>query len=230
MIKAIAVDDEPLALSILETFCSNSSIVLLEKTFNRTDEALKYLRKYPVDLVFLDIQMPSMSGIDFLKCIEQNTMIIFTTAFSEYAVEGFNLNAVDFLLKPFSKERFEKSLDKVIQQRKLVQSILTQETGYIFIRADYSLIKILLSDILYIEGLDDYLKIYTPNQRPVVARLTMKAMLEKLPPAEFIRVHRSFIIPVSRIKSIQKKSVDIGDRVIPIGLSYQKTFMERVKN
>ena len=134
------------------------------------------------------------------------------------------------MLKPFSKERFEKSLDKVIQQRKLVQSILTQETGYIFIRADYSLIKILLSDILYIEGLDDYLKIYTPNQRPVVARLTMKAMLEKLPPAEFIRVHRSFIIPVSRIKSIQKKSVDIGDRVIPIGLSYQKTFMERVKN
>ena len=111
MIKAIAVDDEPLALSILETFCSNSSIVLLEKTFNRTDEALKYLRKYPVDLVFLDIQMPSMSGIDFLKCIEQNTMIIFTTAFSEYAVEGFNLNAVDFLLKPFSKERFEKSLE-----------------------------------------------------------------------------------------------------------------------
>jgi two-component system, LytTR family, response regulator len=229
MIKAIAIDDEPPALSILESFCSGNSIISLEKTFTRTDEALKFLRKYPVDLIFLDIQMPSVSGIEFLKLVEQNTMIVFTTAFSEYAVEGFNLNAVDFLLKPFSKVRFEKTIEKIIQYRKLVQSVSVQDSGFLFIRADYSLIKVCIADILYVEGLDDYLKIYIPNHRPIVARFTMKAMLEKLPSTEFIRVHRSFIIPLSRIKSIQKKSVDIGERTIPIGLSYQKSFFEQVK-
>lgn len=229
MIKAIAIDDEPLALKIVERFCEGSQYVRLEKTFTRPDEAMRYIRKFPIDLIFLDVQMPSVSGIEFMKLIEQNTMVIFTTAFSEYAVEGFNLNVIDFLLKPFSRERFDKTIEKVNQYYKLQLSSTQQESEYLFVRADYSLIKIRINDILYIEGLDDYLKIYLPSQRPVVSRLTMKGILAKLSPSAFIRVHRSFIVPFSKIKSVQKKSVDIGERMIPIGLSYQKSFFELFK-
>lgn len=229
MIKAIALDDEPLALSVLERFCEDCKQVELLKTFTRPDEALRYLKKFPVDLVFLDIQMPSVSGISFVQEIDSSVMIIFTTAYSQYAVEGFNLDAVDFLLKPFSKDRFNKTIEKVVRQFNLQLNSGKKDSDFLFLRADYSLIKIKISDILYIEGLDDYLKIYLPNQRPVVARFTMKGILNKLPSSDFIRIHRSFIIPFSKIKSVQKKYVNIGERMIPIGLSYQKTFLDIVK-
>jgi two-component system, LytTR family, response regulator len=229
MIKAIALDDEPLALNVLERFCEGCEQVDLLKTFTRPDEALRYLKKFPVDLIFLDIQMPSVSGITFVEELDSSTLIIFTTAYSQYAVEGFNLDAVDFLLKPFSKERFDKTIEKVTRQRQILLNSGQRQSDFLFLRADYSLIKIKISEILYIEGLDDYLKIYLPNQRPVVARFTMKGILKKLPTNHFVRVHRSFIIPFDKIRSVQKKSVDIGERVIPIGLSYQKTFFERVK-
>lgn len=229
MIKAIALDDEPLALNVLERFCEGCEQVDLLKTFTRPDEALRYLKKFPVDLIFLDIQMPSVSGITFVEELDSSTLIIFTTAYSQYAVEGFNLDAVDFLLKPFSKERFDKTIEKVTRQRQILLNSGQRQSDFLFLRADYSLIKIKISDILYIEGLDDYLKIYLPNQRPVVARFTMKGILKKLPTNHFVRVHRSFIIPFDKIRSVQKKSVDIGERVIPIGLSYQKSFFETVK-
>ena len=229
MIKAIALDDEPLALNVLERFCEGCEQVDLLKTFTRPDEALRYLKKFPVDLIFLDIQMPSVSGITFVEELDSSTLIIFTTAYSQYAVEGFNLDAVDFLLKPFSKERFDKTIEKVTRQRQILLNSGQRQSDFLFLRADYSLIKIKISEILYIEGLDDYLKIYLPNQRPVVARFTMKGILKKLPTNHFVRVHRSFIIPFDKIRSVQKKSVDIGERVIPIGLSYQKSFFETVK-
>lgn len=224
MIRAIALDDEPLALRVIESFCSRVDYIRLEKTFTKTSEAHKHLRKQPVDLVFLDIQMPMQNGMEFYAEIEQNVLVIFTTAFSEYAVEGFNINATDYLLKPFSFERFLQAAQKVKAIYDLKNQVQPTEPQYLFIRADYSLNKILVSDILFIEGLDDYLKIHIDNQKTIVARMTMKAILEKLPAQEFVRVHRSFIVPISRIEKVRNKIIYIRDEEIPVSASYEAAF------
>lgn len=222
MMKAIALDDEPLALEVLQNFCDGMESVNLQKTFTRSEEAFKYLKKYPVDLLFLDINMPSISGLDFYKKLPHKTMVIFTTAYSEYAVEGFTLSATDYLLKPFSFARFQQAIEKAFSQWKLQNQIPEQQ--YLFIRADYSLIKILFSDILFIEGLDDYLKIHIQNQKTIVARMTLKALLQKLPVTEFVRVHRSFIVPISKIEKVRNKIVYINQEEIPVSASYETAF------
>lgn len=223
-IKAIALDDEPPALAILENFCRKSPFIDLEKTFTRPEEALKYLRKYPVDLLFLDIHMPSVTGIDFYEKLPRKIMVVFTTAHSEYAVEGFNLRASDYLLKPLSPERFEASMVRIREQYETEN----RKSGpqYLFIRADYSLQKIPIADILFIEGLDDYLKIHIQGQKTVVARMTLKAILEKLPESGFFRVHRSYIVALSKIGRIRNKTVYVGQTEIPISASYEKGFLE----
>jgi DNA-binding LytR/AlgR family response regulator len=203
--KAIALDDEPPALEILQSFCTDITYIDLRKTFTKSEDAFKYLKKYPVDVLFLDINMPAISGIDFYKKLPHKTMVIFTTAYSEYAVEGFALSATDYLLKPFSFSRFQQAVAKAFAQWKLQNQ--NPEQQYLFIRADYSLIKILFSDILFIESLDDYLKIYIQNQKTVVARMTLKAILQKLPVPEFIRVHRSYIVPISKIEKVRNKNL-----------------------
>lgn len=222
MLKAIALDDEPLALEVLQSFCNQMEEISLEKTFTKSEDAFKYLKKYPVDLLFLDINMPSISGIDFYKKLPHKTMVIFTTAYSEYAVEGFNLSATDYILKPFTFSRFQQAVEKAHSQWKLQNQ--NPEQLYLFIRADYSLIKILFSDILFIEGLDDYLKIHIRNQKTVVARMTLKVILEKLPSPEFVRVHRSFIVPISKIDKVRNKIIYINDEEIPVSASYEAAF------
>lgn len=225
MIKAIAIDDEIPALKIIENFCERTGLIELQKTFSKPNEALKHLRKFPTDLLFLDINMPSMSGIELYKSIEQNTMVIFTTAYSEYAVEGFNLNAIDYLLKPYSYERFLQAVNKANDLSLVPSKLDKNQAQYLFVRADYSLVKIAINDILFIEGLDDYLKIHIINSaKPVVARMTMKGIMEKLSLAEFIRVHRSFIIPFSKVENVRKKIISIGGKEIPIGSSYEADF------
>jgi DNA-binding LytR/AlgR family response regulator len=227
MIKAIAVDDEPPALRIIENFCGRIDTLKLEKTFTAPAEALKYLRKFPVDLLFLDIKMQSMSGIELMKALSQKTMVIFTTGHSEYAVESYNLNAIDYLLKPFPFERFEKAVIKAMGFYKQQTPTDGPEAQHFFIRADYSLVKVRFADILFIEGLDDYLKIHLVNQKPLVARMTLKAILEKLPQSDFIRVHRSFIVPLSRIESIKNRIINLAGEEIPIGSSYEEAFNKR---
>jgi DNA-binding LytR/AlgR family response regulator len=229
MIKAIAIDDEPPALKVMESFCKDLSFLTLEKTFTKPSEALKHLKKFPVDLLFLDIQMPSLSGIEFYKSIQQDTMVIFTTAHSQFAVEGFNLNAVDFLLKPFTYERFLQAVNKANDFYNYSHQAGGAQNQFLFIRADYSLIKVAVADILYIEGLDDYLKIHMQNQKMIVARMTMKAILEKLP-KDFIRVHRSFIVPFARIENVRNKVITIGAAEIPIGNSYEEEFFKVFKS
>jgi len=223
MISAIAVDDELPALSLLENFCRKTDFIELHKSFNKPNEALRYLQQFPVDLLFLDINMPSLTGIDLYKAVQQNTMVIFTTAYSEYAVEGFNLNAIDYLLKPFTFDRFMQAVNKVKSAAKLSEE---QKEKYLFIRADYSLIKIVIDDILFIEGLDDYLKIHIQNDKPIIARMTLKNILEKLPSSDFIRVHRSYVVPLSRIKSVRNKVISIENEEIPIGTSYEENFLK----
>ena len=228
MLKAIAIDDEPPALRVISHFCSQVSLVDLQKTFSRTDEALAYLAENEVDLLFLDINMPAMSGIDFYKAIPKAAMVIFTTAYAEYAVEGFNLSAVDYLLKPFTFERFQQGVQKALDYSQFIKKAEPElAVEYLYIKADYSTYKIAIADILFIEGLDDYLKIQLENAKPIVARMTMKSMVEKLPAPDFIRVHRSFIVPLRRIENVRNKVIALGENEIPIGSSYEAEFFKR---
>jgi DNA-binding LytR/AlgR family response regulator len=231
MIRAIAIDDEPPALKIIEKFCSDIDFIELEKTFTNPHEAMRYMKKYPVDLLFLDIQMPSVHGIDFYKSLSTPTMVIFTTAYSQYAIEGFNVNAIDYLLKPYTYSRFLQAVGKAqnsFQQNHL--SSTEQSPRYLLIRADYSLVKVMLNSILYIEGLDDYLKIHIYDGKPIVVRMTMKNMLEKLPTDKFVRVHRSFIVAIDKIESIRNKMINLGDKQIPIGNRFEDEFQKRLQN
>ena len=228
-LTAIAIDDEPPALQILEHLCKQHNDIELVKTFTRPTEALKHIHKFPVDIVFLDIKMPSMSGLDLAKEITESTQVIFTTAHSEFAVEGFNLKAADYLQKPFSPDRFEQAISKVIQTAALVRSANTQTSGHMLIRADYSLIKINFSDIRYIEGLDDYVKIHQDNVKIVVARMTMKKITERLPASSFVRVHRSFIVPLAKITAVRNKVIYLGTVQVPLGASYEDDFFRVYK-
>lgn len=220
MIKAIAIDDEPLALKIISHFCDSSEFLSLEKTFTKQAEAVKYLDKYPVDLIFLDIQMPAQNGIDFYKMLEKDPMVIFTTAYSEYAVEGFNVNATDYLLKPFSQERFDQAVQKARKEFDTRKN--RTEQNHLMIRADYKLYRVEYEDILYIEGLDDYIQIHLVNKPKIVARFSMKNIIELLPQSRFVRVHRSFIVPIRKVSSVQHKSLQIGTETIPIGETYKE--------
>ncbi len=220
MIRAIAIDDEPLGLKIISHFCENIDFISLEKTFTKQSEAVKYLKNYPVDLLFLDIQMPNKNGIDFYKMLENDPMVIFTTAYSEYAVEGFNVNATDYLLKPFSEERFLIAVQKAKNEFQFRQNLSVQT--HLMIRADYKLHRIEYNEILMIEGLDDYIQIHLSDKSKIVARLSMKGILEKLPEKDFVRVHRSYIIPVKKVKTIVNKNIQIENFIIPIGDTYKE--------
>lgn len=225
MIKAVAIDDELPALSIIENFCSKTGFITLEKSFNKPTEALRYVNKFPVDLLFLDINMPSIKGTELYRLLKQKTMVIFTTAYSEYAVEGFELSAIDYLLKPFTYERFLQAASKANEYYNYTNKQSSAADQFLFIRADYSLVKINMGEILFIEGLDDYLKIHIQHQKPVIARMTMKAMTEKLPADNFIRVHRSYIISFKHIENVRNKIISIAGEEIPVGNSYEEQFL-----
>jgi len=222
VITCIAIDDEPLALDLIETFCSKKENIELKKSFAKASDALTYLNKFPIDFIFLDIQMPDISGIDFYRSLHRPTLVIFTTAHSKYAVEGFNLRAVDYLLKPFKFERFEEAIEKATQ----MISKRNEIEDYLLIRSEYKLFKILYEDIDFIEGLDDYVKIHLTGKKPLLARMNIKGMADKLPATKFIRVHRSFIVPLNRVNFIRNKIIFIKDLEIPIGPSYEKEVMK----
>lgn len=227
MITAVAIDDEPLALKVIETLCSKSEQISLQRTFTKPTEALKYLNKFPTDLIFLDVRMPSLSGINLAKKIEQNTMIIFVTAFAEFAVDSYELNAIDYLVKPVKYERFEKALEKALEYYNYLQNKPTSIENIIYVRSEFSMYKIFTKDILLVEGLADYLKIHLKDRKPIVTRMTMKAIYEKLPRTDFMRIHRSFIIPVDRIFSVRNHVVFLSDIEIPIGKTYLEEFFQR---
>jgi DNA-binding LytR/AlgR family response regulator len=226
IIQAIAIDDELPALKLIENFCSRVDFIRLQKTFHQPKEAMKYINKYPVDLLFLDINMPAITGTELCRSIQQQSMVIFTTAHSEYAVEGFNLNAVDYLLKPFTYERFFQAVQKAHTQLQFQLANPTTLPPLVF-RVDYGLTKVNIPDILFIEGLDDYLKIHLQQQPPLIVRMTMKVLLEKLPSQTFIRVHRSYIVPFERIEQVRNKTIFISGNEIPISSSYEAAFFSQ---
>lgn len=229
MIHAIAIDDEPPALRVIENFCKRLDFLTLEKTFSGPTEAQRHLDNFPVDLIFLDIQMPAMPGTEFYQRVSQETMVIFTTAHSEYAVEGFNLRAVDYLLKPFTFERFHEAVSRAQEYHQMKSQSGQSTPQHILIRADYSLLKVSLAEILYVEGLDDYVQIWIKGKPRIVARMTMKQISEKLPSDRFIRVHKSFVISLEHIEQVRSKTITISAREIPIGKSYESDFLHVFK-
>lgn len=230
MIKAIAIDDEPLALDIIKALCAKVDFIELTRTFTETSAALAYIKENPVDLLFLDINMPAISGIEFYKMVPGNIIVIFTTAYSEYAVEGFNLSAIDYLLKPFDYNRFLKAAEKARDYYHYMHIKESAVPQYLFVRVDYSMVKVVLDEIKYIEGLDNYIKIHFDNGKSLLVRMSMKGIAEKLPSGEFIRVHRSFIIPLSKVTSERNKIIYLGSAEIPIGTNYVEEVTKLFRN
>lgn len=227
MINTIAIDDEPLALSVIQSLCGRNENINLQKVFTQPNEALKYLRRFPADLIFCDIQMPAMTGINLVQTLRQNTMVIFTTAFSEYAVTSYELNAVDYLLKPISEKRFNQAVAKAQDWLNYINKNEQSASAVVFVRSDFHLVKVPLVDILYIEGLADYLRIHIKDRKPVTARMTMKEMMGRLPSNDFIRVHRSFILPFTKIEAVRGNTIYIGNSEFPIGRTYMDEFFSR---
>jgi DNA-binding LytR/AlgR family response regulator len=227
-INCLIVDDEPLAQDVLDSYVKNIPQLNPVGICNNAIEALEKMKHNRVDLIFLDIQMPEITGIDFLKSLKDPPMVIFTTAYQNYAVQGFELNAIDYLLKPFSLDRFKKAVHKAEELMLMKQDFSSRDDDYIFIKSDQKLQKVSYNDILFIEALADYVKIHTPEKRYITLQ-TMKNMEEKLPDKYFKRVHRSFIVALDKIISIVGGNVEINDQRIPIGKNYKEGFYEALK-
>ena len=224
MIKVIAVDDEPPALDVVEEFCNKmSDIVRLEGKFSKISEAYAWLEANSVDLILLDINMPRITGIEFYKNLTDKPMAIFLTSYSEYAVESYNVNAVDYLMKPFTFQRFKQAIEKAIALRR-AQEHERKADRTIVLKLDYGVVNVPLGDIQFIEGLDNYMKIHLDKQKPLTVRTTMKTLQDLLPEDEFVRVHRSYIVALPRIESVRKKIITIAGEEIPIGVSYEENF------
>ncbi|NMB73384.1 MAG: response regulator transcription factor [Bacteroidales bacterium] len=237
--NCMIVDDEPPAQDVIEEFVSKVPFLQLIARCSSAFEAIEVMEKNQIDLIFLDIHMPNASGIDFLQSLIQKPLFIFTTAYSEHALEGFNLNAVDYLLKPIPFDRFLKAVMKardLYNIRKRVDPFLTtdqkkffEDKEFLYIRCDYQLIKIRLVDIQYIEGLKDYVKIYTSNPKPYITLISLKMLSEKLPGDIFFRVHRSFIISVLYLRTLTKNRILISSKWIPVSENYREDFFNGLK-
>jgi len=220
--NCIAIDDEPLALQLIQQYCEKISFLKLEKIFTNPDEAGEYLQKNTVDLIFLDIQMPDINGVQFYKNLLTKPLVIFTTAFKDYAVDGFNVDAIDYLLKPFEYDRFLKALYKAREYMEFLSSQDLQLSS-VYVKVNYEMMKISLKEIDLVEALDDYIKIHI-KPSPVLTLMTLKNMQEKLPAKEFARVHRSYIVPLNKVEKFSKNKLIVAGKEIPIGSSYSDVY------
>ncbi len=231
-LKCAIVDDEPLALGLLESYAKKTPLLELCGCYSSAIEAMKHLQETPVDLLFLDIQMPDLNGLEYSRMVDEQTRIVFTTAFDQYAIDGYRVNALDYLLKPISYADFMQAVNKAVQWFELKQkadSVTNLAGEYIYVKSDYKLVQIELDKILYIEGLKDYIKIHTEDEpRPIISLISMRAMEEKLPADRFIRVHRSFIVQKQKIKVIDKGRIVFGKEYIPISDSYKQELQNYV--
>jgi DNA-binding LytR/AlgR family response regulator len=235
MLNCIAVDDETLALDLIEDNIQKVPFLNLVKRCKNPFEAIEILQKKDIDLIFLDIQMPGITGVQFLQSLTNSPMVIFVTAYQQYALEGFNLNVIDYLLKPIDFERFLKAVNKASELHNLKHKNLENEgfteskNNTIFVNADYSLVKIKTDEITFVEGLKDYVKIHlNTTNKPIVTRMTMKSVEEKLSSTEFFRVHKSFIVSLDKIESIRNLKIKIGNAQIPVSESYSEEFFKLI--
>jgi len=234
--KCIIIDDEPLAVDLLKEFVGRVDTLELISTFTNAIDAISIINQSNIDLIFLDIEMPHFTGIDFINAIEKKPLIIFTTAYSNYAVEGFNLGAVDYLVKPIPFHRFLKSVlraQQIFNQQNLPAtnnsvSAPEIEQDFMFVRAEYENVKLNFEDILFIEGLKDYVKIYTTDNKYTLTLISLIKLENLLSAKGFARIHRSYIINIKHVKSIQKNKVLIAEKRIPISESYKTAFFEKI--
>jgi DNA-binding LytR/AlgR family response regulator len=233
MIRCIAIDDEKLALDLIEDDILKVPFLQLVKKCKSGIEALDVLQTEKIDLLFLDIRMPDITGIQFLKSLTHKPLVIFTTAYDKYALEGFELDVIDYLLKPYSFERFLKAVNKAQEYLAILEKNLAHPAAgdisfsdqFIFVKSDYKLVKIEIAEIQYIESLKDYVKIVAGG-KPVLTLSSMKAIEEKLSGSDFIRVHRSFMVNIRKIQYIHRSFVMVGDKEIPIGDNYKDSFLQ----
>ena len=216
---AIAIDDEPIALDIVKSHAAKVPFLNLSETFTDAFLAISFMQQNKVDLIFLDIKMPDISGIDFLKSLSNPPMVIFTTAYTEHAVQSFELDAVDYLLKPFSLSRFLKACNKAQELYNLRNQTTEVKASYIFIKDGYEQIKVALDEILYIEASGNYTQIQLKDKL-VSSRITINDLAELLSKTDFIRCHRAFIVPKNKISKFDRSQIWIGNKIIPIGATY----------
>ena len=220
------VDDEPLALGLLESYVDKTPFLELAGKYSSAVQAMKELPGKHVDLLFLDIQMPELNGLEFSRMVDSSTRIVFTTAFGQYAIDGYKVNALDYLLKPISYADFLQAANKAVQWFELLQQP-EEEIQSIFVKSDYKLVQIELNKILYIEGLKDYIKIHEEDSpKPILSLMSMKAMEELLPSSRFMRIHRSYIVQKDKIRIVDRGRIVFGKNYIPVSDSYKQVFQD----
>lgn len=235
-INCIAIDDEPLALEIIRDYCSKVSFLNLVTTFDNAIESIEFLRTNKVDLIFLDIQMEELTGIQMLHALKQPPFVIFTTAYENYAIQGFELDVIDYMLKPISFERFIKGVNKVFDRMQPESTAsrpeqtqpAPQDLQFFFVKTETRMERIESQDVLYIEGMGDYWRIVTKNRR-IMTLMNARKLEEILPEPQFCRVHKSFFVALDKIESIERNRIKIGDRYIPVSETYHKNFFDLVE-
>jgi two-component system LytT family response regulator len=220
-LKCVAIDDEPLALELIKNYVTRFPVLQMLQTFEDAVSCAEYLRQNAVDLLFVDINMPDITGIDLVRSLTSKPMVIFTTAYKNFAFEGFELEAIDYLLKPIDVKRFGKAIEKAVDYYKYKNTPANEgQDENLYVYSEYRMVKINLKDIEYIESMEDYIKIHLQFAKTVVTLMSMKKVLEKLPEEKFQRIHRSYIVPVNKVRSIQNRKVKLNTIELPISDSY----------
>lgn len=230
-IKCCVVDDEPLAAQLIASYIEKTPFMTLSGVFSSAQDAVKTILDEKIDVVFLDIEMPQLNGVEFARIIPENCRVIFTTAYDRYAIQGFKVNALDYLLKPVSYEEFVASANRALSWCELHRqaNMVTDEREYIIVKSEYKLVQIAINDILYIEGLKDYVKIYLENiAKPILTLMSMKMLEKYLPMSKFLRVHRSYIVNTNKIKTVERNRIVFGNHYIPVSESYKQVFYDYV--
>ena len=234
-IKTVIIDDEPLAIDVIKNYCDTISDIEVLNCFTNPVEAMGFINKNTVDLIFIDIEMPLLSGIEFIDTLKLKCQFIFTTAYPQFAIDGFELEAADYLIKPISYIRFLKAFNKVNKTRQSQSFAVntptftsSNEDNFLFIKSEHESIKVFISEIKYIEGLKDYLKVNLSNGKYILTLSNFKNMMDKLPEKTFIRVHNSYVVNLKYITSVQRNRIMIDESRIPVSESYKKSFFERI--
>jgi len=226
----IVVDDHPLIVRFVKQLCTYHKNIEFLRGFNNPLDAKEFLNKNKVDIVILDIEMPNMTGLELASFIKPPTYFIFSTSHENFALEGFNLSALDYLLKPYTFNRFEIAVDRAIRMISLEEGLLEGAEPMLVVKSNYNNTKLVLKEIQYLESIDDYVFIYRDNASPVKVRKSLKAMFDELPRDKFVRIHRSYIVPFSRITEYQKSKVCIGEKELPLSASYKDEFLASIAN
>lgn len=234
-ISCVIVDDEPMALNLVESYVEKTPFLDLKQKCSSAIEAMEFVKNNPVDLLFLDIQMPDLTGIEFSKMLPKDTRVVFTTAFDNYALEGFKVEAIDYLLKPFDYAEFLAAANKAATWFELVkgkkQPVISEAKEFLFVKSEYKQLRIKLADVLYFEGLKDYIKIWLKdNPKAILTLMSLKSLEQELPETQFMRVHRSFIVSLKNIDVIERSQIIINDQRITVSEQYKPKFLEYINN